>query len=407
MATGAAVRPFPAGTGFVHGVTYAGAAEDGSLEADLEVIAGLGANAIRNWGGGEETRAMLDAAHRHGLKVVLGIWMRHGRAGAEGVDNFNYLTDEAGMEAQYASAVAAVKAYHDHPALLAWGIGNEVVLNTATDAGKEAYAKFLERVVQAAKVIDPVHPVGSVSAWSIAWPWWEKFTPSLDFYGINTYGYGAAAVPSERTRLGVTKPYLVTEFGASGEWEAPVGAHGVKIEPDDAHKYAIISPGFHDLLEAHRGTDGCLGGFVFHYGSGKMDHTSMWLGLRIEGKNRPSYWATREAFTGQPPLDYPPVISSFLVRGSAKALPAGTWVAMRVDYEDAENAPCQVTFAGNLREQPWPAKDTIEKLESRPTDTPGVFEVRLPDRAGAWKLYALVSDPYPNQASATTAVLVQ
>ena len=93
--------------------------------------------------------------------------MRHGRAGAEGDDSFNWLTDEKGKQAQMDSALAAVKKFKDHPAVLGWGVGNEVTLNIATEPEKEAYAKYLETVCKAIKQLDSTHPVASVSACTV------------------------------------------------------------------------------------------------------------------------------------------------------------------------------------------------------------------------------------------------
>ncbi|HSI09977.1 MAG: glycoside hydrolase family 2 TIM barrel-domain containing protein [Rariglobus sp.] len=391
---------------FIKGITYGGPPKGGSLDEDLATIASLGANTIRNWGCDDvETPKLLDAAQRHGLKVVLGLWLRHGRAGAEGIDSFNYVTDTAGIEKQYNDSMRHVRAYHQHPALLCWGAGNEVTLNIATDAEKEAYARFLERVVQGIKKIDTVHPVASMSAWSTDWTWWQKFTPSLDIYAINTYGYGAAAVPGEVQRLGVTKPWMITEFGASGEWEAKPDANGVKVEPDDAHKVAIIKPGFRDLIES-KAKDGCLGGFVFHFGNG-FDHTSLWLSLRVDGYLRPQYWATREAFTGKPADNATPVIDFLAIRKSADGYQTGQWVEIGVSYVDKENAACEVSFAGNLRDLPWPDKDEVVRLESKPGSAAGRYLVKMPARAGAWKLYALVADPAKNLGAATTSIVLR
>ena len=41
----------------------------------------LGVNAIRLWGANQDTPQLLDAAHAHGIKVMVGIWIRHGRPG--------------------------------------------------------------------------------------------------------------------------------------------------------------------------------------------------------------------------------------------------------------------------------------------------------------------------------------
>ena len=112
----------------------------------FEDLKSLGVNTIRTWAIGETTPHLLEAAERHGIKVMLGIWMRHGRPGMEDDDHFDYLTDTEGMEAMYNNAIEKVEKYKNHPAVLTWGIGNEVYLNMATDEEKLAYSKLLERI---------------------------------------------------------------------------------------------------------------------------------------------------------------------------------------------------------------------------------------------------------------------
>ena len=104
------------------------------------------------------------------------------------------------------NAIQVVNQYKNHPAVLTWGIGNEVYLNMATDPEKEAYSKLLEKICRKIKEIDPNHPITSVEAWTFGIKWWEQYVPSIDIYGINCYGPGANVLPDELKKLGVNKP---------------------------------------------------------------------------------------------------------------------------------------------------------------------------------------------------------
>ena len=104
----------------------------------------LGVNSIRLWATNQNTRKLLDIAHKYDIKVMVGIWMRHGRPGMEDDDSFNYLEDIEGMKDMYNNAIKTVEDYKNHPAVLTWTIGNEVYLNIATDEEKDAYSKLLE-----------------------------------------------------------------------------------------------------------------------------------------------------------------------------------------------------------------------------------------------------------------------
>jgi hypothetical protein len=388
---------------FVKGITYGIKFNADELENNFKMLDELGANAIRTWGCGDDTQAILDMAEKHHIKVMLGIWMRHGRAGAEGIDNFNYVTDEAGKAKQRADALAWVEKFKDHPAVLCWGVGNEVTLNIATEPEKVAYAKFLEEVIQDIKKTDPKHPVASVSAWLTDLPYWQKYTPSIDIYGINTYGWGASAIPAELAKVGAKRPYFVTEFGPRGEWDAPSDSNGSKIEPGDQEKYDTIAKGFHDMIEKNKPK--CVGAFVFNFGN-SFDHTSLWLSLRSEGAYRPMYWATRQAFTGQTPEDYPK-IEDVLVQKKNDPKKPGEWVKVMVKYRAQDRSRCEVSFAYNDRDLPWPDKDAVKKLESRVVDADkGMYEIQIPDAGKLIKLYALVRDAKPNLAEATISVKI-
>ena len=102
--------------------------------------------------------------------------------------------DKKGIQAQWDGAIATVKKYMDHPAILFWGIGNEVYLNCATEAEKVAYSKFLGKLCKEIKKIDNKHLISSSCAWSIGVPYWEKYCKDIDVYGVNSYGAGVGAL---------------------------------------------------------------------------------------------------------------------------------------------------------------------------------------------------------------------
>ncbi|RKH50309.1 hypothetical protein D7X55_26780 [Corallococcus sp. AB049A] len=63
------------------GVTFSGSGGPANFDRDCEQLKSLGVNTLRTWGTGDETPLLLDAAHKHGLRVLVGLWLRPGRAG--------------------------------------------------------------------------------------------------------------------------------------------------------------------------------------------------------------------------------------------------------------------------------------------------------------------------------------
>ncbi|MFK7972383.1 MAG: glycoside hydrolase family 2 TIM barrel-domain containing protein [Bacteroidia bacterium] len=384
----------------VKGATFGYGDDVANFDRYCEDLHDIGVNTIRTWATNEHTPKLLDAAHTHGIKVMLGIWMRHGRPGMEDDDSFNYLEDTTGMEAMYASAISTVEAYKEHPAVLTWGVGNEVYLNTATDAEKEAYSKFLERVCSQIKKLDSHHPITSVEAWTFGLEWWEKYVPSIDIYGLNSYGPGANYLAVEVAKKGIQKPYMVTEFGVTGEWDIKAKKNGVTVEPSDEQKYEAIADGYHNWI---KNKPQCLGVYVFHYGNGD-NFIGAWLLSHYDQKHRPQYWAIREAFTGKKPTNMVPEITQFELMATTEK--SGTWVPVSLAVSDAEEEALAISFHYNQRTGSRKRRDQISPLPMRGNLADG-FEIQLPPENGPVKIYVMASDSYPNIGIASTSIIVE
>ena len=383
----------------IKGITFGYDQDIANYDTYFQDLKSIGVNTIRTWATGENTPQLLDAAHKHDIKIMIGIWMRHGRPGMEDDDHFNYLEDTAGIEVMYTNAINTVRKYKDHPAVLTWGIGNEVYLNTATDAEKEAYSKTLERICSDIKQLDTNHPITSIEAWTFGLDWWQKYVPSIDIYGVNTYGPGANIIADEFKKKGVEKPYVITEFGVTGEWDAQEDTNGVKIEPNDRQKYNAIASGYHNWIINKPSN---LGVYFFHYSDGNQ-FIAPWLFTHYKGAYRSQYWAVREAYTGKLPINHTPVITSFTLPD--EKIQSGTWIPVAIDVSDPEQEELTVSFSYNQRLGSRKHRDQINPLNYRGTIATG-FEIQLPAVHGAIKVYAEVTDTYNNMGIATTSIVV-
>ena len=391
-------RPYVA-----RGVTFSGSGGPASYDKDMARLASIGVNTIRTWGVGNDTPALLDAAQKHGIHVMVGLWLRHGRPGMEGDDSFDYTKDTGGVRKQLADTLEAVRKYKDHPGVLVWGAGNEVLLNCPNDATKEAYAKFLETVCQEIKKIDSNHPVTSVDAWTVGLSWWEKFVPSLDAYGINAYGRGILGLPETLQKANVKKPWFITEFGSQGEWDVGKDENGVPREPDDEEKYNVIVDVWNTALKPQIAAGHCLGLFVFNY-SASFDHTNLWLGMLSGERARPTYHAVEEAYTGKKPSVAFPAVVGIGVR-DVKTETDGTWATVKFIVKDPESKPLDISFAWLFRGAATrQERDAVNAIESKPGPKPNIWLVKMPDIHGSIKLYALVKDTRNNLVTATTSV---
>ncbi len=383
----------------VKGATFGFDKDIDNYDIYLKDLKFLGVNTIRTWATGKNTSKLLDAAHANDIKVMLGIWMRHGRPGMEDDDSFNYLENVEGKEDMYNNALNVVETHKDHPAVLIWGIGNEVYLNTATNEEKVAYSQLLERICGAIKEKDPSHPIASVEAWTFGLEWWLKYVPSIDIYGLNSYGPGANLLADELLKRGIDKPYLLTEFGVTGEWDIKQKVNGITVEPSDQQKYDAIVNGYENWIQNKPAN---LGVFIFHFSSGN-EFIAPWLFTHYENMTRPQYWAIRKAFTGNDPINQVPEIKTFELTNTTQK--SGSWIPVELDFFDAENEQLEVKFSYNQRTGSRKRRDQINELVSLGNPTDG-FEIQLPKVDGAVKVYAMVKDTYSNVGIASTGIKI-
>ena len=194
----------------------------------FDQLAAAGANSVRTWGV-DNIEPLLDEAHKNGLTVTVGIWLRH-----EGDKGFTY-NNPAMLKEQLELVRKAVLRYKDHPAVLMWGIGNE--MEGYEDGDNPVIWKHVNEAAKLAKSLDSNHPVmtvivelGGKRIQSL-----EQFCPDVDIVGINTYA-GASSIATRYVAMKPTKPYIITEFGPPGFWEVGKTPWGAPLEPTSNEK---------------------------------------------------------------------------------------------------------------------------------------------------------------------------
>ncbi len=368
-------------------------------EGPLDRLAAAGANSIRTWST-DNVGPILDEAHALGLTVTVGIWLDHERHG------FDY-SDKKAVKAQLERARKAVIRYKDHPALLLWGVGNEMEGFEAGDDPRIWAA--VNDVAAMIKEIDPHHPTMTVTA-EIGGGRVEqihKHVPAIDIHGINAYG-GAASIGKRLRAAGATKPYVITEFGTDGTWEVPKTAWGAPLEPTSTQKAEMYRRSYQNILND---TEMALGAYAFLWGH-KMEGTATWFGMMLEDGSRiGSLDVMTELWSGKAPDDLAPTID--LVRIDAEAqLDPGAEIQATTSVADPEGKPVSLRWVlrpesgdymtgGDFR----PALDDIEGAVIEASD--GTVSVRMPDEPGGYRLFAYATDPAGNAATANIPLLVK
>jgi hypothetical protein len=367
----------------VKGVTWG--PSNTTADAHMRDLRSMGVNTLRTWGTDASSKPLLDSAAAYGIKVVNGFWLNQGA---------DYVNDTTYKNNTLADIKQWVTTYRNHPGVLMWDVGNEVILTTqdhytgaAVEQQRIAYAKFVEQVAQAIHAIDPNHPVTSTDAWTGAWPYYKQYTPSLDLYAVNSYG-SVCTVKQDWVNGGYSKPYIVTETGEPGEWEVPNDADGVPTEPTDIQKRDAYLSAW-NCVAGHTGV--ALGATMFHYGN-ENDFGGVWFNVRPAGWNRLMYYSIAKDYGGTPQADTPPVISAMTVTDSA-AVPAGGTFDVTAAASDPDGDPVryQLMYSSKYVDQ----GTGLRQVDFHQT-ADGRFTVTAPKTLGVWKVYVYAYDGHGN-----------
>ena len=253
---------------FIKGAVFPG---DPNGRFPMKDLAARGANSVRASG-----LRTLDEAQRLGLSVLVNLPMR-----MESVHKFDY-SDEAAVRRQFEDMKKRVLEFKDHPAVLMWAIGNELSVGYTNKYVWNA----VNDVARMIHEVDPNHPAltvigdGSINAGDITEI--QRRAPELDLLGINYYK-GLEEVPAKIRANQWDKPYIVTEWGPSGDWQVPRTEWKASIEETSTEKAERYLERYQSVML--KDTERCLGSYVFIW-QWRHERTQTWYGMFLESGER-------------------------------------------------------------------------------------------------------------------------
>lgn len=358
----------------------------------LKDLVKYGGNSIRTWGIDSleeriEGKSLLDYCQGLGITVTAGIWIGHERHG------FKY-SDEGQLKKQRDMVRAAVRKYKDHPALLLWGLGNEME-GPESDGRDPRIWKELNVLAGIVKEEDSSHPVMTVIAGAAATKVKGILAnyPNIDVLGVNAYGGASGAVRAVK-QAGWKKPFVLTEFGPLGHWEVGKTSWNAPIEPFSRDKAASYYATMSLLAE---NSDICLGSYVFLWGQ-KQEVTSTWYGMFLaSGEKLPTVDAACYAWSGKWPANRSPKISKFDSPLNKATVRPGETVPASIEVTDSEND--SLKYEWSVREESTDRKSGGDK-ESEPPAVSGCIAsedgpkatIKTPSKPGSYRLFVIVRD---------------
>ena len=363
----------------------------------LKQLVACGGNSIRTWDS-KEGNKILDSAQKYGLTVLMGLQVTPERHG------FNY-DDAAAVNKQFEQIKAEVLRLKDYPALLAWGIGNELNLDYKNPKVWNAVNDIAVMIHE----LDPNHPATTVLAGinKREIDYIKAAGKGIDFLSVNTYG-GLATLPREIINAGWDGPYMVTEWGPTGHWECLQTPWKSAIEETSSEKAAVYKTRYEYGVEKDKAT--CMGSYVFLWGQ-KQERTPTWYGLFTEaGEESEVINVIQYLWTGSWPANKAPHIYSLQLNKQKATdniyLKPGVSLPVAATVTDPENdkliyrweilpEPVNLSQGGDHEDSPSPVKNTFTNNRNN-----GTVTMRAPIKAGAYRVFVYATDGHNNVATA-------
>ena len=362
--------------------------EFGSVAA----LAAHGGNSFRTWrteNGQKSGREVLDEAARHGLTVAMCIEIGRERL------KFDY-DDERAVAKQLEFARREVLKYKDHPALLAWIIGNEANLRFSNPRVFDAINDISRMIHQ----VDPNHPTTTaLSGFSAELAnLIETRAPDLDFVGIQMYG-DIVNLPRYLAEAKFRRPYMVTEWGATGHWEVGKTTWGAPIEHTSSEKAESYRKAYETVIAS--GDERLIGDYVFLWGQ-KQERTPTWYGMFLaDGSATETVDFMQFAWTGAWPANRAPRVEAVKLDSKHAADNVVVAPGQRVSASIVATDP-----EGGRLSYSWQVVRQIVVKEDGGDDEPVPPSVRIrmdggdganpsfiaPRRPGAYRLFVYVHD---------------
>ena len=380
----------------------------GSGYTHLAELAASGGNTISCWDTSKFAH-LLDEALQHHLYVIAGLDIPGG-------ENDAYYKNETKVSALFNKYQSLVQRYKDHPALLAWGLGNE--LKMPFSFSTSPYYKTYNRLLTMMHRIDPNHPVSTSvinipkkGMLNIQWR-----IPALDFISLNVYN----SIKTIDEELAAIKmiwkgPYLIGEWAPRGGWEAETITWQAPIEKTStkkAEEYAFFYKQHMPVKDPR-----FLGSITFYWGY-RQEYTPTWYSVFSEnGEPNEIMEALNDCWKDTQTVHISPRLKYMLFDDLGAAdniiVSPGTMHKARLLFEGSQPAD-SLRYCWEILNEDWVTWGSTWNNFKKPKPEIGLVAdstvqnpfFKTPDKEGPYRIYITVSNSSGFCATANTPFYV-
>jgi beta-galactosidase/beta-glucuronidase len=362
----------------------------------LQEAKDAGANSIRVYNT-DSAQQILDSAARLGLSVFLGVRMNY-------ADKDMDYSDEHAVAAQFEKIRKEILKFKDHPALLAWGVGNETNLffydKPSRILARISICKAINNIAKMIHEVDPDHPAiipvtGGSSNRVNAF-----FCDEVDLIGYNSF----ESFDRQLLKSHWKGPYIVSEFGARGYWANMHTEWYNYPEETSLEKVAFMRRQFETFSSD---TNNCLGSYAFLWGH-KQEYTSTWFSLYTRHGEQTTMVSALKALWAGKPFATGTSISAVMINHKADSnniyVKAGAAMAVSLTLTDTlsrngslywEIQPDNVQYLdASLISQRTKVLDSASismadalRTSMKKNDTQGHLFIKAPVKEGPYRLF--------------------
>ncbi len=290
----------------------------------LDLVAEYGGNSIRTWNL-QDADSILDKAHEFGLTVTLGLEI--GRP-AWGKDFSYWNFYEVNKEIEKLRPL--VEKYKNHPALLMWGVGNEV----KDYGGGTIFEAFylINKVAKMVKEEDPNHPTMTAVDY---FPNQTKILnykyllSNIDILGFNAFKSIDGMFERVYQDKGWGQAFIVSEWGTDGHWEIPATDWGAPKELKSNEKREQMEQYWDKITND---SSLLVGSYAFYWGY-KYEATPTWFSLfSEEGYTTESANFLKYAWSGLKADNSAPSISDMVIETNQGTINDNVYLEHSTEY---------------------------------------------------------------------------